>query len=209
MHNSILIELQYLPSIAFFTSLKGQEELMLEANEFFEKQTYRNRCHLLSSQQIEILTVPLQGANKKIKTRDIKIDNSQSWYKKHWRSIQTCYGKSPFFEFFADEFNPCFKRNYNYLWDLNLDLLTICLKITAQKIKITESGSYEKQVSGNVMDARSLIHPKKAAFLTKFYQPAIYSQSFGNTFEPNLSIIDLLMNEGPNAKTIIQRSILK
>ncbi|MGM0582230.1 MAG: WbqC family protein [Bacteroidota bacterium] len=209
MQKSILIELQYLPSIAFFSSLVGKEELILEANEFFEKQTYRNRCHLLSSQQVEILTVPLQGANKKIKTKDIKIDKSQNWNKKHWRSIQTCYGKSPFFEFFADEYQPIYEKDYLYLWDLNLDLLTICLKITGQKIIITESGSYEKNVSGNVMDARSFIHPKKPDYLNQFYKPTAYGQSFGNNFEPNLSIIDLLMNEGPNAKTVIQQSNFK
>jgi hypothetical protein len=208
MHKSILIESQYLPSIAFFSSLEGKVELILEANEFFEKQTYRNRCHLLSSQQVEILTVPLQGANKKIKTKDIKIDNCQSWNKKHWRSIQTCYGKSPFFEFFADDFNPIFKKKYSFLWDLNIEILTICLKITGQKIKITESVSYEKDISGNVMDARSLIHPKKPDYLNHFYHPTTYGQSFGNTFEPNLSVLDLLMNEGPNAKTVIQQSIL-
>ena len=206
MHKSILIELQYLPSIAFFSSLEGKEELILEANEFFEKKTYRNRCHLLSSQQIEILTVPLQGANKKIKTKDIKIENSQNWSKKHWRSIQTCYGKSPFFEFFADEFKPIYEKEYNFLWDLNLDLLTLCLKIKGKKIKITESGSYQKVVSENVMDARSLIHPKKPELLQQFYKPKAYNQSFGNNFEPNLSVIDLLMNEGPNAKTVIQQS---
>lgn len=207
MHTSILIELQYLPSIAFFSNLVGKQELILEANEFFEKQTYRNRCHLLSSQQIEILTVPLQGANKKIKTREIKIDNSQNWDKKHWRSIQTCYGKSPFFEFFADEFKPIYEKNYSFLWDLNLDLLTICLKITGQKLEITESVSYEKDVSGNVIDARSLIHPKKTNYLNQIYKPTAYGQSFGNNFEPNLSTIDLLMNEGPNAKNVIQQSI--
>jgi hypothetical protein len=209
MNKSILIELQYLPSIAFFSSLEEKEELILEANEFFEKQTYRNRCHLLSSQQIEVLTVPLQGANKKIKTKDIKIDNSQNWNKKHWRSIQTCYGKSPFFEFFSDEFNPIYEKKHEFLWDLNFDLLTICLKITGQKIIISESGSYEKNILGNVMDARSLIHPKKDDYLNQFYKPKAYGQSFGNNFEPNLSIIDLLMNEGPNSKTIIQQSIFK
>lgn len=209
MHKSILIELQYLPSIAFFSTLEGKEGLILEANEFFEKQTYRNRCHLLSSQQIEILTVPLQGANKKIKTKDIKIDNSQNWSKKHWRSIQTCYGKSPFFEFFADEFNPIYENKYDFLWDLNLDLLTLCLKITGQKIIITESGSYEKNISANVMDARSLIHPKKTDLLNLLYKPKAYGQSFGNNFESNLSVIDLLMNEGPNTKTVIKQSIYK
>ncbi|MGJ3236576.1 WbqC family protein [Marivirga sp.] len=209
MHNSILIELQYLPSIAFFSNLQGKEKLILEAQEFFEKQTYRNRCHLLSSQQIEILTVPLQGANKKIKTKDIKIDNSQKWNKKHWRSIQTCYGKSPFFEFFADEFKVIYEKNYKFLWDLNMDLLTICLKITGQKLKITESVSYEKNILGNVMDVRSLIHPKKPNYLNQFYKPTAYGQNFGNNFEPNLSVIDLLMNEGPNARNVIRQSIFK
>ncbi|ADR21697.1 hypothetical protein MATR_06700 [Marivirga tractuosa] len=209
MHTSILIEAQYLPCIAFFSSLVGKEKLILEAEEFFEKQTYRNRCHLLSSQQIEVLTVPLQGANKKIKSKDIKIDKDQKWNKKHWRSIQTCYGKSPFFEFFADEFKPIYEKEYDFLWDLNLDLLTICLKITGQKLIITESDSYEKNVSGNVMDARSLIHPKKPDYLNQFYKPTAYGQSFGNNFEPNLSVIDLLMNEGPNAKTVIQQSNFK
>lgn len=209
MQDSILIELQYLPSIAFFSNLEGKEKLILEAKEFFEKQTYRNRCHLLSSQQIEILTVPLQGANKKIKTKDIKIDNNQNWNKKHWRSIQTCYGKSPFFEFFADEFKGIYEKDYIFLWDLNLELLTICLKITGQKIKITESVKYEKNVLGNVMDARSLIHPKKPDNLNQFYKPTAYGQSFGNNFEPNLSVIDLLMNEGPNARNVIQQSIFK
>lgn len=209
MQQSILIELQYLPSIAFFSSLVGKEKLILEAHEFFEKQSYRNRCHLLSSQQLEILSIPLQGANKKIRTRDIQIDSSQNWNKKHWKSIQTCYGKSPFFEFFADEFNAIYQKDYRFLWDLNLDLLTICLKITGQNILITENGSYEKTVAENVIDARSLIHPKKLDILSHFYQPTTYGQSFGSNFESNLSVIDLLMNEGPNAKSVIQQSKTK
>ena len=209
MHESVLIELQYLPTVAFFSCLEGKEELILEANEFFQKQTYRNRTHLLSSQQVEVLTVPLQGANKKIKSKDIRIDDSQKWNKKHWRSIKTCYGKAPFFEFFADEFAAVYSKEYTFLWDLNIDLLTICLEITNQNLKITESDSYEITVSGNVMDARSLINPKKLDFLKDFYQTKPYSQIFGNNFEPNLSVLDLLMNEGSNAKSIIRQSIFK
>jgi hypothetical protein len=209
MHKSILIELQYLPSIAFFSCLEGKEELILEADEFFEKQTFRNRTHLLSSQQIEVMTVPLLGANKKVKSRDIRIDNSQTWNKKHWRSIQTCYGKSPFFEFFADDFKRIYEKGYDFLWDLNLDLLTICLKITGQKIRITENVRYEKNISENVMDARSLIHPKKPDYLNHFYEPKAYAQSFGNNFESNLSVVELLMNEGPHSKMVIQQSNIK
>ena len=99
-----LIDIQYLPSLAFFAAIEPFKEIQLESHENFVKQSYRNRAYLLSSQKIEALTVPLIGANKKIYSKDIKIDNSQLWANKHWRSIKTCYGKAPYFEFFADVF---------------------------------------------------------------------------------------------------------
>lgn len=202
----LLIETQYLPPIAYFSYLVETNELILEAHENFEKQTYRNRCQILSSQQIDTLTIPLQGANKKIKTKDIKIDNDQPWQIKHWRTIKTCYGKTPFFEFFSDEFKPIFHAKYGFLWDFNLDLLTKCLEIIKLPIRISETHTFEKEIKNNVIDARSLISPKKAEFLKDNFLPQQYYQNFGNTFEKNLSVIDLLMNEGPNALNVIKAS---
>lgn len=201
-----LIDLQYLPSIAFFSAIVNSEEVKLEAHEYFEKQTYRNRASFLSSQQVEVLSVPLVGANKKIKTRDIKIDQSQLWSNKHWRTLKTCYGKSPYFEFFADEFLDVYKQNHQFLWDLNLAFLTKCLRMMQLKIKLTESDSYKKDVNNNVIDFRSFINPKKAYLLKDVYQPIAYQQNFGNTFEVNLSVVDLIMNEGPNSLSIIKKS---
>ncbi|PTB96074.1 hypothetical protein C9994_08975 [Marivirga lumbricoides] len=203
---SLLIETQYLPPIAFFSYVAAADELLLEACENFEKQTFRNRCQILSSQQVDTLTIPLKGANKKIKTKDIKIDNDQPWQVKHWRTIRTCYGKTPFFEFFSDEFEPIFQGKYSFLWDFNLDLLTKCLKIMQLPIKITETTCFDKETKNNVIDARSLISPKKPEFIQNNFRPQQYYQNFGNTFEKNLSIIDLLMNEGSNALNVIKAS---
>lgn len=206
MMNQVIAELQYLPSIAYFSLVNKAEKLILEANENFEKQTYRNRCEILSSQQRESLTIPLVGANKKIRSKDIKIDNEQTWQIKHWRTLKTCYGKTPFYEFFADEFEPFYYKKYNYLWDFNVDILTRCLKIIRLPLKITETDSYRKELNNNVIDARSLITPKNKSFIAHNFETKIYHQNFGNTFEKNLSIIDLLMNEGPNAESIIRES---
>lgn len=203
---SVLIDLHYLPSIAFFSTITKANEVVLEANEYFEKQTYRNRANLLSSQQTETISVPLKGANKKILIKDMQIDNSQLWANKHWRTLKTCYGKAPYFEFFSDEFLIVFQQEHKYLWDLNYAFLTKCLKMMQVNLRITESDSYKKSVNENVIDCRSLINPKKAQFLQEVYQAVPYSQNFGNTFEANLSVVDLLMNEGPNSLNIIKKS---
>lgn len=201
-----LIDIQYLPSLAFFAAIEPFKEIQLESHENFVKQSYRNRAYLLSSQKIEALTVPLIGANKKIYSKDIKIDDSQLWANKHWRSIKTCYGKAPYFEFFADELHQVYHKKFAFLWDLNLALLTKCLKITQIKTKLTESDSYKKNVNENVVDYRSLLNPKKPDLLRQVYKPHPYQQSFGNTFEANLSVVDLFMNEGPNSLQIIRKS---
>ncbi len=201
-----LIDCHYLPSVAFFTAIAPHEMVVLESHENFIKQTYRNRTVVLSSQKRATLTVPLIGANKKICTKNIKIDNSQLWSKRHWRTIKTCYGKAPYFEFFAEEFHPIIEKHHSFLWDLNLAFLTKCLNIIRLNTVLTESDSFEKYVDENVIDYRSLINPKKPELLSKVYKPMSYYQNFGNTFEANLSVVDLIMNEGPNSLHIIRKS---
>lgn len=207
--DTLLIETQYLPNLAFFTSLLDKSKLLLEANEFFEKQTYRNRCEILSSQKVEELTIPVFGAKKKILTKDIKIDNTQKWVNNHWRTLKTCYGKAPFFEFFADEFHAIYYSPEKFLWDLNLKLLTTCLKIIGKTIEISETDMFEKKHKNNVIDRRSLIHPKKKDNAYLYYKAHSYNQNFGKGFVNNLSIIDLIMCEGPNAKMIIKESSVR
>ncbi|HEU5289727.1 MAG TPA: WbqC family protein, partial [Cyclobacteriaceae bacterium] len=125
---AILIDLHYLPSIPYFTVLSSAEKIIIEKNEHFEKQSYRNRCHILTSQGVERLIVPLTSRSGKVLITEVRLDYSQKWLNNHWRAIESAYRSSPFFEYYADDLHTIlFKKNV-FLYDLNFELLTICLK---------------------------------------------------------------------------------
>lgn len=203
-----LIDLHYLPSLEYFTALLKYEHIVFELNEFFEKQSFRNRCLILTANKVDKLTVPVIGGRKKIKLKDIRIDHTQRWQKDHWRAIQSAYGRAPFYEFFAEYFEPFYQKNEKFLVDYNRKLLTICLKLLQLKIDCSFTEIYEKTPSAeSIEDLRSVIHPKRHFESNKFYAPVAYSQVFGKNFVNNLSIIDLIFCEGPNAKNIVTKSM--
>ncbi|QCK14262.1 WbqC family protein [Mangrovivirga cuniculi] len=196
-----VIDTQYFPSIAWWNAISSHSEVSLEKHEYFEKQTYRNRCHILGPNNIVRLTVPVIGAQKKIKTKDIKIENSQRWQSIHLRSIQASYGKSPFYDHYIDYIEPFFLKNYNFLWDLNLEILTTCRNLLGLSVQINETSFYSKNHN---KDLRSAIHPKKSLKDSLKFEPKPYFQCFGNKFECNLSVLDLIFCEGPNAINFIK-----
>lgn len=206
MSRQAIIELHYLPSIAFFSAISDCSEIVVEKFEHYEKQTYRNRCYILNSQGATALIVPLTEKHGKIAMGEVKIDYTQKWLNTHWRAIQTAYGKAPFFEYYNDELHETLFRRPTYLFELNHSLLTLCLKWMKWKLPISESLTFEKSVPGGITDLRSAITPKKRNRLNEFYQPVVYHQVFGRKFVPNLSILDLIMCEGPGARNIINAS---
>src|SRR6478752_7094271 len=139
-----LIELQYLPSIAYFAALQGAEKIILEKNENFIKQSFRNRCHILTAQGVERLVIPLTSKSGKVLITEVRIDYSQKWLNNHWRTIESAYRSSPFFEFYADDLHTILFRQHTFLYDLNVELLTICLKWLKWNVTLQESMSYEK-----------------------------------------------------------------
>ncbi|MDX1628187.1 MAG: WbqC family protein, partial [Fulvivirga sp.] len=166
------------------------------------------RCHILGANQVHTLSVPVIGGRRKIKMKDIAIDHSQRWQKDHWRTIQSAYGRAPFFEFFAEYFAPFFSKREKFLWNLNLDILTTCLKLLQKQVNFQFSDTYQKSPDpAEIIDFRSQIHPKKPPVNNQLYSPVPYTQVFGNKFVPNLSIIDLLFCEGPNAGNIVTKSL--
>ncbi|WP_305952879.1 WbqC family protein [Emticicia oligotrophica] len=205
---TLLIDLHYLPNLEFFTYLQSFPNIILEANENFIKQTYRNRCYILGANKVEMLTVPVIDGNKKVLIKDLKIDYSQRWNIIHWRTISAAYGKSPFFEFYADYFQNILDKKNTFLWDLNFQMLTTCLKLLKVNRTISHTEVYQKEVDSNVFDARTLFNPKKQVIETSFYLPKPYQQNFGNEFVPNLSIIDLLFCRGTQALEILKNSSL-
>jgi hypothetical protein len=206
MLNSILIELQYLPPIAYFSMLSKCSAVVVEKFEHYEKQTYRNRCYILGSRGQESLIVPLTAKHGKTVISDVKIDHTQKWMNNHWRALQSAYGKAPFFEYYGDDIHTVLYRKHVFLYDLNMELLTLCLKYLKWSLPIRETSQYEKEAPVGVLDLRSAITPKKTDQLNQFYQPAVYHQVFGNKFVENLSLIDLVLCEGPGARSIIHAS---
>lgn len=204
---SVLIDLQYLPCLEYFCCLQQFNEIILESNEHYAKQSYRNRAYILGSNKIEMLIIPVLEANKKTSIKEVKIDYSQRWQINHWRAIKTAYGKSPFFEFYADYFWAVFEKKYDNLWDLNYNMLTICLKLLKINKTISQTTGYEKSPNSTVFDARNLINSKKLIESKHFYSPSSYQQNFGNEFVPNLSIVDLLFCRGNQAPEILKKSL--
>jgi len=206
---TLLIDLHYLPNLEYFTCLFPYDTIRLEAHESYQKQTYRNRCYILTSQKVDRLTVPVRKGSSKVPYKTTAIDYSQPWQDLHWRALCTAYSKAPYFEYFAENFHAIFLRRYTYLFDLNLALLQTCLALLQLDKKIELSEHYEKKLVGHLVDARYSICPRNRPGRSIYYHPVPYQQVFSKVFHPNLSMIDLLFCKGHNARTILQQAVAR
>jgi hypothetical protein len=202
----VRIELQYLPCLEYFTCILQYDRIYIDVEERYVKQTYRNRCNVLTTNKIDMLTVPVKGYDAGSPTKDILIDYSQDWIRRHLGCFKSAYGKSPFYEFYAPDLINIYQRRLAYLVDLNYELLTNCLRLVGIKKDIQYNLSGGELEESRVVNDISAINNKKAGNSFKYYQPAPYYQTFGNDFVQNLSIVDLLFNMGPEAKSVLLRS---
>ncbi|WP_424962239.1 WbqC family protein [Ekhidna sp.] len=200
----IVIEPHYLGSLEYFTLLMQYEEVCLELNDSFPKQTYRNRAYFLTSNKIQPLIIPVRYSNGS-SMKEVVIDYSQRWVKDHWGAFYSSYGKAPFFEYFGEEFKAIWDQKIPDLASLDLTFMKLIFKILQKNLTISFTEDFHKEYD---IDYRNLINPKKPFSNRKIYQPAAYPQLFGDTFAPNLSIVDLIMCEGPNAAQILHKSYL-
>ncbi|AMM52686.1 WbqC-like family protein [Rufibacter sp. DG15C] len=197
----LLTELHYHPSIVWFQKAVQADEILLESQEHYQKQSYRNRCHILTAQGVLPLTVPVKNGNKKIKALDVEIEYDQRWVDVHWRTIRSAYGNAPFFEFYADYIQAVYERKPSHLFQLNLELLRLYLKFLKLKTPVRLTESYETTYPAPVLDLRNVLHPKREPDNLDIKK---YAQVFGKQFAPNLSILDLLFNLGPEASLYLQ-----
>ena len=207
MTKSVLIEPHYLPSLEYFCAIHSYENIVLERCEYFVKQTYRNRCYVNTAHGVKVLTVPLVDRHGKIGVKDIRIEAGKQWRNNHWRTIESAYRKAPYFEFYSEELKEILFQPHEFLFDLNHNLLSFCLRHAGLKKNISASVAYEPMPRKNILDLRSLITDKKLFTLRRFYRPRPYYQVFGNEFAPNLSFVDLLFCEGPRTVGILQASV--
>ncbi len=199
----ILLELHYLPNIQYFTQIIDSEVVWIEAHENYLKQSLRNRCYILAANKVDRLTVPVvHRKGVKVLIQEMQIDDSQKWQNKHWRAIQSAYAHAPFFEYYSDEFKKVIFEPESSLFQLNLKLFKTCLELlqTKKEIHLTNSFGVVDSELG-ISDLRNTIQPNSE---TKIHFES-YRQVFGEEFIPNLSILDLLFCEGPNASSILRK----
>lgn len=200
----IALDLHYLPCLEYFTVLRGSDELFLFPGDRYERQSYFNRASILLANKVHTLSVPIQGRRPRISLCEVRVGSEQKWVNNHLRGIQSGYGKAPFFEYFFPYFEEALSRQETKLWTLNLELLTICLKLLRWPVKLTLVEN--ESLPDDVIDLRGQIVPSGSSLDRPFYQGVPYGQIFGPNFVSNLSILDLLFCLGGEADSLLAKS---
>ncbi|MGE3825167.1 MAG: WbqC family protein, partial [Bacteroidia bacterium] len=165
--------------------------------ENFVKQTFRSRCEIYGANGKQLLSVPVEKRGNHIPITEVRVSYKEDWQKIHWRSIVSAYRNSPYFEYYADDFQPFFDTKIELLFDLNMSLHKIIMKLLKAEINHEFTQTYISDFGENVLDLR-----KKEIILPGI---PIYNQVFEERhgFISNLSILDLLFNSGPDALDIL------
>lgn len=212
MYDIAYLSTAYLPPISYFSKLYHYNQIGIEIYSNYTKQTYRNRCNIIGANGIMPISIPIiKPLQSKCPDKDIRISDHDNWQHLHWNAIVSAYGSTPFFEYYQDDLLPFYKKNLKgyFLLDFNSELLsTVCewLNISPD---IHFTNQYKMTFTSKEKDFREAIHPKhsndKEFIPLKYYQ--IFSGKYG--FIPDMSIIDLIFNMGPESILILNNSIKK
>ncbi|MCK9638411.1 MAG: WbqC family protein [Prolixibacteraceae bacterium] len=212
----VLLSSAYLAPVQYFTKLLTYDEVWIELSEHFLKQSYRNRCIILTANGPQSLSIPVtEGSNSKRLIRDVAISYDHPWQKLHWKAIVSAYNNAPFFEYYADNFSRFYhEKKWQFLADFNRDIQSVVLDELNLKCDIRDTETFlpPTGIPVDTDDFRYSIHPKTSRQTSDdCFAPAVYMQVFQEKFgfTPNLCILDLLFNEGPMAADILKSSIVK
>lgn len=198
--NTLLLNTAYFPPIGYMRALNRHPDTCIEQFENYGKQSYRNRCEILSANGKLTLTVPIKKNGKaKFLTKEAEIDYSTPWQRLHCKGIESAYKNSPFYDYYEEDFNIYFERKEKYLLDLNLNILHTLSGLLKLHTAVRLTEDYIPENSAPYTDRRAAFHPKNPTPLSTEARP--YPQVFGEKFPfmPDLSILDLLFNMGPEA----------
>ncbi len=198
-----LLHPTYFPNIVT-AAIMAQKDVLWETEDNYQKQTFRNRCYICTDRGRHLMSIPVKhiGGNQgRQKYKDVRLDNDYQWQRQHWRTLETAYRTSPFFEFYEDELAPIYGKSYDFLMDFNMDTiqtLNSCLQIKTSSEKTV---SYETSLPNGIVDGRFLVLSKNQ----RRFDQEPYEQVFGDrhAFIENTSALDLLFNEGTNALTYL------
>lgn len=202
---AVLVHPTYFPSISHFVAMVQSDKVIFEMDDNFQKQTNRNRMYIYSPNGIQLLNIPIKHS-KDIhqKTKDVKIENDFNWQKQHFKSLEAAYRSSPFFEYFEDDIRPIFDKKQEFLMDLNLQTFEIVSKCLGIRLETTFTSEFFKEVP-EINDYRLLANGKKDISVFESYTQ-VFEEKEG--FISNLSILDLLFNEGRYAMDYLRNQKL-
>ena len=200
----VLLSTAYLAPVSYYVLLARAGKVVIEQHENYQKQSYRNRCLIAAANGPMVLSIPvkknLPGKNS---IRDIQLSGHGNWQHMHWNSLVSAYASSPYFAFYRDDIHPFYEKKYKYLFDFNEALREEICALLNLEPRLEYSKSYTTGPETEILDYRELIHPKKQR--PEELLPGPYVQVFDRKFGflPDLSVLDLLFNTGPEASLFL------
>ena len=210
--NTVILTSAYLAPVQYYTKLYAAPRIIEERFDHYVKQTYRNRCVIAGPNGPQALTFPIEHSEVlKPCTKDIRLSNHGNWRHLHWNALVSAYDKSPYFEYYADDIRPFYEKRYDYLVDFNEGLRNVICEELGLTPEILLPQAYVEHTEENVEDFRESIRPKLDFSSDTSFQAIPYYQVFAQRlgFLPNLSIVDLLFNMGPESRLILRDSIVE
>ena len=204
---TVYLSSAYLAPVEYYTKLATYDKIYVEQHDHYMKQTYRNRCTIAAPDGELPLSIPtVKPDTPKCPMKDIRISDHGNWRHLHWDAIESAYNSTPFFEYYKDDFRPFYEKKYEFLIDFNEELCRMICELIGLHPNMERTEAYKTDFTSDETDFRECIHPKKdfhiedPEFVAKpYYQ--VFEQKLG--FIPNLSIIDLLFNMGPESLLLL------
>lgn len=189
----------YFPPISYMQKWSKTLNVIIESQEHFQKKSYRNRCEIVGANGIQTLSVPIEKKEKAI-IKDTKIAYHEDWQKNHFKAIESAYRSGPYYEYIIDDFIPIFTKKHAFLFDLNLEIISIINQYLKIDCQINQTKEFSLDIYSN--DYRQSYNTQNKTEITKVKYKQIFEEKLG--FFPDVSVLDLIFNTGPDAELVIK-----